>query len=270
MNHQTPQRGNRIEVGRLGEVPNLFKSEVDKDGYFVVCVGALNAHNSRGEYYVADQAKDLVEKNSVLSDRAKRGVLRSEYGHPKWEPHWTEQEFIYRLKHYDEDRICGTMYGLYFDEDYTDVKNIGDGHNRVLPILAKLRPTGPLGNSLEKDLLDPHMNVAFSVRSTVDAHRVNNKWYKKITNLLAFDQVVDGGISIANQGDCPRNVSVPSMESISLPLQCTGDSCPTDLKDKTNLVPMFSLESLNIMVEDYTHRRIPEDDVPKPIYYNWK
>ncbi|MGI9212448.1 MAG: S80 family phage morphogenetic serine protease, partial [Methylococcaceae bacterium] len=62
--------------GKMGAIP------VDVDGYRTMIVGALNAFNSSGEYYVLDAAKKLFEESSTFMRRVRNGCLKGEVGHP--------------------------------------------------------------------------------------------------------------------------------------------------------------------------------------------
>lgn len=171
----------------------------DAEGYYTVCVGALNVFNSVGQYYPYEQAKELFTSSSQLMRRIKRGALRGEYGHPKMLPGMTYEQFVNRVLSIYEENVC-----CHFKEIWLDFENVKDEKGKpVIAILAKLMPSGPNGPALQKSLDNPNENVCFSIRSFTDDSRVGTYVQRVLKTIVTWDYVNEPGIAVAEKFKSP-------------------------------------------------------------------
>lgn len=174
----------------------------DGDGYRTMIVGGLNAFNSAGEYYVLDGAKALFEESSSFMRRIKNGCLKGEVGHPKPSPGMTPTTFMDRVCSIDDRNVCVHFKEVWLDPTYrppTDTPT----NSGIVPIMAKLKPSGPHGPALEAALNNPSENVCFSIRALTRDSRVGRVNHRTLVFIQTFDWVIEPGISIANQWDAP-------------------------------------------------------------------
>lgn len=191
----------------------------DSNGYYEVIVGALNSYNSAGEYYTAQGALQLFENSSHLMRRIKNGALYSELGHPKKAPDMSMEQFYNRVITIEETNICGHFSEIYLDFDFGK-KNAELNSPDLIAIIAKVKPAGPKSNALQIALENPKQNAAFSIRGLTENKYINGRVERRLTNIITFDHVVEGGISIAHKH------MAPSLEKYN-----TGDTYITELTD---------------------------------------
>lgn len=174
----------------------------DADGYYTLVIGGLNCLNSAGEKYLLEGARDLFQSSSIFQRRVKNGCLKAEMGHPKRLPGMTDDNYLTRILTIDEKNTCAHFKEVWLDELFG--RNNPQYRNPELcAIMAKVRPAGPLGDSLARSLENPDENVCFSIRAlTRDYfHRgVNQRVLQSIVN---WDCVTEPGIAIATKYDTP-------------------------------------------------------------------
>lgn len=176
--------------------------EKDEHGYYKVCLGGLNTHNSAGAYYVADGVKELVSNpSSLVYRRLKSGYLNGEMGHPSFVPGMTKTDFILRNMKIDQSNISHHIKEIEF---------LPDSKSNMIKIMGWVKPAGPHGEILRQALDNPDQNVAFSIRSFTDDTMQAGKLIKKIREIITWDWVVEPGIKEANAWD------TLSMESLDL------------------------------------------------------
>lgn len=174
----------------------------DADGYYTVVVGALNAYNSVEEYYTAEGALELFEGSSQLMRRIKNGALYAELGHPKRAPGTTIEQFYQRVVSIEETNICGHFSEIWLDFNYG--KNNPQLNNpNMIAILAKVKPAGPKAQALQLALDNPKQNSAFSIRGLTDNRTVGGQTLRRLTAIVTFDHVTEGGINIADKAFSP-------------------------------------------------------------------
>jgi hypothetical protein len=174
----------------------------DADGYRTMIVGGLNAFNSAGEFYVLDGAKQLFESSSSFMRRIQNGCLKGEVGHPKPTPGMSATAFMDRVCSIDEPNVCVHFKEIWLDPDYKP--GVGTSTNPgIVPIMAKLKPSGAKGPALEAALSNPNENVCFSIRALTRDTRVGRVNHRTLVFIQTFDWVNEPGISIANQWDAP-------------------------------------------------------------------
>lgn len=176
----------------------------DEDGYYRVILSALNAYNSSGEFYEYEGAKKLFERSSSLMRRIHRGSLYGELGHPKWLPGMSEDDYARRIMQIYEDRVCCHIRSidLIFDK-YKDERG-----RPIIGVEGLIAPSGELAHVLERALVNPHNNVAFSIRSFTENTATFTGVKKVLRNVITYDAVLEPGMSLAEK------YNSPSLESL--------------------------------------------------------
>lgn len=177
----------------------------DSDGYYEVVVGALNTYNSAGEYYTAEGAIALFENSSHLMRRIKNGALYAELGHPKKAPGMSMEQFYSRVVSIEETNICGHFSELRLDFKFGE-KHPELNNKDLIAVVAKVKPAGPKANALQIALENPKQNAAFSVRGLTENKYKNGRVERRLTNIICYDHVCEGGIQAAHK------VHAPSLE----------------------------------------------------------
>lgn len=206
----------------------------DDKGYRPMVVGALNMMNSAGEFYNFDKAKALFDGSSQLQRRVQRGVLKGEYGHPKFEVGMRPDQFAHRVLTIDEDKICCHFRELWLD--YNSVKD-KDG-KAVVAIMAWVKPSGPYGGYLKESLENPDENVCFSIRAFTDdryERGVKNRYLKTV---VTFDYVLEPGMAVAEK------YKAPALESYDDAIITRGA-----LESAMQEVEGIAMESSNLAVD---------------------
>lgn len=183
----------------------------DEDGCYTLCVGALN-HASRNvdkstgqnTYYSADGCEKFFSPGTLFNTRIQGGHVKAEYGHPKFEQGMNEMQYIERNMRIEETKVCCTFMAIWLVEDYIDPLT-GD---KCIGIFAKIKPSGPYGAVLEKELRDKGLNVCFSIRSLTTNKFINGRKCKVLHTVITFDFVTEPGIT------CAEKLLSPSLESL--------------------------------------------------------
>lgn len=171
----------------------------DANGYRPMVVGALNMFNSAGEFYDYERAKSLFDGSSQLQRRVQRGVLKGEYGHPKFEPGMRPEQFAHRVLTIDEDKIC-----CHFKELWLDFNGVKDKDGKaVVAIMAWVKASGPYGQYLRESLENPDENVCFSIRAFTDDKYVNGIKNRYLKTVVTFDHVLEPGMAVAEKFKAP-------------------------------------------------------------------
>lgn len=176
------------------------KPVVDENGYYRVTLGAFNSFNSRGDFYLTDGVRDLIEnKSSALYKRLEKGYLNGEMGHPEQTPGMSMNDYFIRNLRIEMSNISHHIKEIMLTP--TNVDSGMPGKGTVLKVEGWVKPSGPHGELLKQALDNPDQNVAFSVRSFTEDTRVGNIIVKKVLNIVTWDWVLQPGISQANQWD---------------------------------------------------------------------
>lgn len=167
--------------------------EPDERGFFPMVIGCIGIPTRAGVIYdppsLVAAMKDTASRfNICLRD----GNLKGEYGHPVIE----RKEDIPRLLRIDEHYISH-----YFGEIRVDSNPIIIKGMEALPIRAKVKPTGPYGQFLEKELRDPYQNTSFSIRSLcLPMNGPDAAYeYRKVQMVITFDAVHAPGYDITSK-----------------------------------------------------------------------
>lgn len=167
-----------------------IKYRPDKDGYYIITLGALNTYNNKGDFYDGtDEVKQVFADSSEFQEKIKKGQLYSEWGHPKPLPTDNLQSFLRRVKRIEESKVCAHIRKVWLEES-------NDG---VIYIKGEVKPYGPYADTLKDGFATDDINVAFSIRSITRDRIVNGVNHKSITKVITFDCVLSQGIASANK-----------------------------------------------------------------------
>lgn len=170
----------------------------DENGYRTMAIGGLNVVNSAGQYYTAAGAKDLFESSSAFQRRVRRGVLRSEVGHPKRTPGQGMDEYMQRVLCIDERNVCA-----HISEVSLDFENYVGPEGPIVAIVGKVAPSGPFADMLERMFNNGQENVCFSIRAFTSDYMSRGITHRVLKNIITFDYVNEPGIAIAEKYKSP-------------------------------------------------------------------
>ena len=202
---QIPKQNNHkvtfsVEVLETYQGKKLGVPKPDSDGYYSMCIGALNARSRNQCYYDTKSIYDqITQPNSPFNMMLTQGHLYGEFGHPDEDAPITRLEVIREKdrSHHFRKIWCG-------EED----------QNGIIPIYASLKPVLPHGPALEQSILNKWENTAFSLRSlmkyTWDAER--KAQYRTILRLVTFDHVNTPGFLEASKRNA---LGIESMSLVS-------------------------------------------------------
>lgn len=183
-----------LNVGILEQL-NGFKLksiEPDANGFFPMVVGCLGIPTRGKVVYDIQSSLDAMRDTSTRFNICLRdGNLSGEYGHPVVE----KKEDIPRLLRIDEH-----YKSHYFGKIWTDDPIMVNGMEAI-PIRALVKPCGPYGEILEKELRDPCHNTSFSIRSLcLPMDGPNPEYeYRKVQMIITFDAVHAPGYDITSK-----------------------------------------------------------------------
>jgi hypothetical protein len=176
----------------------------DENGYYTLPIGGLNVFNSVGDFYTYEQAKDLFSSSSTFMRRVRSGALKGEYGHPKSQPGQSYESFAERVLTIEEKNIC-----THFSEIWLDFDNVRDKEGKkVIAIMAKLAPSGPMGDAIARSLENPNEDVCYSIRSFTRDTYIAGVKHRALAEIVTWDYVNEPGINFA------RKYSSPALESL--------------------------------------------------------
>lgn len=174
--------------------------KADAAGYYEVPLGALNYHNSEGAFYALGPAKKLFMESSAFMRRVKSGVLRGEYGHPKYLPGMSKRDFLMRAMTIDEKSVAFHIAEVGIDDDR--VKD--ERNNPICAIVGRIKPQGPYGEHVAASLENGEENVCFSVRALTDDYEDRpGHVVKNILEIVTWDYVNEPGLKPANKYMAP-------------------------------------------------------------------
>ena len=184
-----------LNIGIL-ESLNGFKLkgiEPDDRGFFPMVIGCLGIPTRGSVFYDIQSTLDAMrDTQSRFNTCLRDGNLQGEFGHPVVE----RREEIPRLLRIDEHFISH-----YFGNISVDNEPIMIDGMEAFPIRATVKPTGPYGDFLEKQLRDPYHNTSFSIRTLcLPITGQNSAWsYRKVQMVITFDAVHAPGFSITSK-----------------------------------------------------------------------
>jgi hypothetical protein len=239
----------------VNKVGNLKK---DDQGYYEVVVGALNVFNSAGQFYVYEQAKALFESSSQLMRRVSRGALRGEYGHPKFQPGMTNDQFANRVMSIYEENVSHHFRDITLDFD-----RVKENGKPVIAIIAWVKPAGPNAKALQDSLDNPNENVCFSIRAFTDDYREMGITKRVLKTIVTWDYVNEPGIAVAEK------FKAPTLESLSETMFSRGElerglQVATSMGLATESVQLTANELFTSMGWDSSHM-----NKSKPSWAGW-
>ena len=176
----------------------------DENGYYTMPIGGLNVFNSIGDFYTYEDAKQLFDSSSTFMRRVKTGALKGEYGHPKPVKGQSYEEFAERVLTIEEKNIC-----THFAEVWLDFDNVKDANGKpVIAIMAKLAPSGPMGDAIARSLENPNEDVCYSIRSFTRDSFIRGIKHRAIAEIVTWDYVNEPGINFA------RKYKSPALENL--------------------------------------------------------
>lgn len=183
---------------------SLTPIKKSKDGFYTVCVGQLGPAPTRSGVVYDEESllEALTDQNSRFNICLRDGNLCGEYGHPVCE----KREDIPRLLRIDEH-----YKSHYFRRIYVDTHPIQNRGATTRRLMAELKPCGPYGDILQKELDDPCHNTAFSIRTLClpITGPDPNLQYRKVQLLITFDAVHAPGYDLTSK----RHSQVAGTES---------------------------------------------------------
>lgn len=174
----------------------------DADGAYEVVVGGLGCPTRNNVIYDVDSTiRAMSDPDSRFHICLQDGNLAGEYGHPVI----STKEDMPRLMRIDEHYISHYFTKIWVD----DSSPINIGGMEGYPIRAKVKPTGPYGEILRKQLEDPHHNTSFSIRSLcLPMNGRDSRYeYRKVQVVVTFDAVSAPGYQIATKRYVPGTES---------------------------------------------------------------
>lgn len=239
----------------------------DADGYYTVPIGGLNCYNSVGEYYPFESARNLFEQSGALMRRISTGVLKGEYGHPKMLPGQSMDQFARRVMTIEEKSVC-----VHYKEVWLDFDTVKDSAGRpIVAIMAKLKPSGPYADALERSLNNRHEDVCFSIRSFTDDVKIYGVNNRNLVEIVTWDAVTEPGIAGA------RKYKAPGLESHSDRLMTSLQSVSETVFSRDHLIAAvkpqagFALEASAVAAADAIFRAFGWDKsvLNTPKFLDW-
>lgn len=192
---RTQVNSNTVRYGAtaLGGANPVKHLTMDNRGYRKVVLGAFNIPNKSGIVYpFLPQVEALFKPGSSFYNTLMDRKLKGECGHPS-PLGMTLEQYLIRLQKTDPTRVAVHIVEIELCETKTD---------RGLPVVLVygwVKPSGPYGPSLEKQLENPEENVSFSLRSLTDPIVVDGKMCKVVWCMITYDLVENQGIQYADK-----------------------------------------------------------------------
>lgn len=228
----------------------------DENGYYELVIGGLNTFNSVGEYYTLEGAKELFEQSSIFMRRVNNGCLKGESGHPKRQPGMSDNDYVRRVLTIEETNVCCHFKEVWLDEQFGR-KNPQLKNPSLVAIMAKVKPAGPRGPSLQASLDNPDENVCFSIRALTRDYYSRGTTYRVLNQICTFDNVVEPGIATSNKWQSP---ALESMMEQFVTLKRLENVLETTASE-------FAMEDSQIILTD-TISRLKVGTIPH-LYAKW-
>lgn len=246
------------------------KLEQDENGYYLVILGGLNIFNEHGLFYMEDGVKQLVkDESTAFYRRLTRGYLKGEVNHPKWEPGMSKDQYMARCQLIDKDRVSHHIRELIFEE--TDIDVGSPNGKKVILIKGWVKPSGPRGDELKKDLDDPEINVPFSIRSFTLDDFSTKPVTKVIKQMITFDWVDEPGIQRANKFSTLSNggaLSSGNESYISMDIVLNSEDI-TKMIENANKVDSVGFESFDLQESLAELNRLNQSSSTLNVFKKW-
>lgn len=206
----------------------LKSIEPDERGFFPMVIGCLGIPTRGSIVYDIPSTLDAMrDTKSRFNICLKDGNLSGEFGHPVAE----RREDIPRLLRIDEHFLSHYFGSISVDNEPIMIEGM-----EAFPIRATVKPTGPYGDFLEKQLRDPYHNTSFSIRTLcLPMTGPNSAWvYRKVQMVITFDAVHAPGYTITSkryvtgQESFDMSVSREDLERCTVPNGMESVSMITD------------------------------------------
>ena len=170
----------------------------------------------------------------------------------------SDEQYMNRVLHIEETNVCCFFKEIWLDDSYG--KNNPEFKNPdLVAIMAKIKPSGPKGEQLQKAFDDPDQNVCFSIRSLTRDYYEKGKCYRVLQLINTWDLVTEPGLTLATKWNSP------ALESLT---ETTVSENTIERIAKTQAG--ISLESTQLAQECLTLIRSPIREPSKiPLYSSW-
>lgn len=235
----------------------------DKDGYYDLVVGGLNCFNSVGQYYSLDkEVEKLFLDSSKFMRKVNNQILCGENGHPEYVKGMTDDDYLRRMYYIKENNIVCHFGKIWLDMDYG--KNNPEFKNpSLVAIMAKVIPYGEKKLVLQDALDNRLQNLCFSIRSLTNVYYHRGVKVKQLVDIITFDLVSEGGISIATKYDSP------SLESVMDDIVLTKERLIKVYNDTPDLISTESSKSNILDTINNFEIMQKKSKVTIPIYNKW-
>lgn len=175
----------------------------DEAGYYSVILGALGVENYGGAFFYKDTpvSRGVFKSDSSLIRRVSSGNLRGEYGHPDVSHLAGTHRYLARIKTIEEKNVAFHVRRVWLE----DITYEG---RRLTVMMGEIKPSGPYGDVLKKQLENKDENVCFSGRYLSNVTVIGGQVNREIHTIICWDYVNEPGIKAANK------YANPSLESL--------------------------------------------------------
>lgn len=173
------------------------KLRCDPDGYYTICAGGANTHNSAGAWYDGPSYMNQFNQSTAFMRRIGNKALYGECGHPVYQPGMSKRDWLIRVMTIDPQKHAAHIKEVFIDQESHRNK---DG-SPIVAIYIRVAPRGPYAQQLGDSLDNPDENTAFSVRSITDDYFDPKRGctVKMMREIVTFDYVGEPGIAIATK-----------------------------------------------------------------------
>lgn len=235
------------KIPAIAKQLKIEKTPIKEDAGYRVLLGAFNTYNIKGEFYRLDDPDRLLNDKTLLADRYKNGLLKSEWDHPDVSglpPEAARERYLY----IDPNRTCNQITKVEFFT--TNIKEEGWDLPIIL-VIGWVVPIPVFGDKLEQLLKDPNINVAYSVRViNLKPKLINGIKVKDVLDVITWDYVSEPGVYTSTQwmagGLKPRSNEVSS-EGL-----CIDGRCPlTRSKSSVSTESVLNTDDSNETIKKY-------------------
>lgn len=153
-----------------------MEAKKNEDGTWTVVLG--NPQVRSENHFVFDEQL-LSEELVRLNIRAKRGALCAELGFPRAKPGMPLEEHMRRLLVIEYGNVCARLSDVRLESF--------DERNPV--IMATVRPVGPHGDFLRKQMEEGGSGLYFGIRAFSEDSMADGQPRRRIKQILNFDLV---------------------------------------------------------------------------------
>lgn len=185
-----------IQAAQYGihAMPGLNKKKSTQgaaEGSYRHILGGFDICNENGIFFpYVDSVKKMFGANGLVRRRLEQGYLRAEYGHPNLSG-MDLREKLSRVALIDPKNVCA-----HFTSISIEPKKDENGKDIVL-VYGDITPAGPYADALQKDLDNPNINVAWSVRSFSHPVVYQGRSAIILDDIVTWDYVTEPGIKKA-------------------------------------------------------------------------